>query len=179
MGSPMRPIAKLTVVAALLISPLGVASAQAPGTGTTGGGSNTAPTSGASDSGTVDRPGREQSRSQQRTTGTGNDFAAGHDRPVAVGREGPVDHPTAGEPGAGRCGRRPHRRPVARRGRPEGPQGRPDRPGERAGSVQAYQEHLQGMLVLSQVFHCIFNCLVGIHARNGTLPDGASLLGAA
>jgi hypothetical protein len=53
----MRPIAKLTVVAALLISPLGVASAQAPGTGTTGGGSNTAPTSGAIDSGTVDRPG--------------------------------------------------------------------------------------------------------------------------
>jgi hypothetical protein len=52
----MKVIARMTVAAALLLSPLTLASAQAPGT-TGGGGSNASPTSGAIDSGTIDRPG--------------------------------------------------------------------------------------------------------------------------
>src|SRR5262245_35211161 len=62
MGSPMQPIARLTIAAALLLFPPGIAGAQAPGTGTTGGGSNTAPTSGAFDRGTADQPGSGMSK---------------------------------------------------------------------------------------------------------------------
>src|SRR5204863_5318889 len=52
-GLPMKTIASFALFAALLTSP--ATFAQAPGP--TGGGSNTAPTSGAFDSGTIDRPG--------------------------------------------------------------------------------------------------------------------------
>jgi hypothetical protein len=52
---PMQPIAKLTFAAALLLFPPGLAGAQTPSA--TGGGANTAPTSGAIDRGTTDQPG--------------------------------------------------------------------------------------------------------------------------